>query len=114
MEDHYFGSIPSRVLAYMQDVEQRLFALGIPAGTPRHNEVAPGQFEIAPVYEDVNIATDHNMLTMEVMRRTARRHGYVCLLHEKPFAGVNGSGKHNNWSLCDSDGHNLLIPAKPR
>ena len=105
MEDHYFGSIPSRVLAYMQDVEQRLFALGIPAHT-RHNEVAPGQFEIAPVYEDVNIATDHNMLTMEVMRRTARRHGYVCLLHEKPFAGVNGSGKHNNWSLCDSDGLN--------
>ena len=76
----------------------------------RHNEVAPGQFEIAPVYEDVNIATDHNMLTMEVMRRTARRHGYVCLLHEKPFAGVNGSGKHNNWSLCDSDGHNPLNP----
>ncbi len=111
MEDHYFGSIPSRVLAYMQDVEQRLFALGIPAHT-RHNEVAPGQFEIAPVYEDVNIATDHNMLTMEVMRRTARRHGYVCLLHEKPFAGVNGSGKHNNWSLCDSDGHNLLNPGE--
>ena len=111
MEDHYFGSIPSRVLAYMQDVEQRLFALGIPAHT-RHNEVAPGQFELAPVYEDVNIATDHNMLTMEVMRRTARRHGYVCLLHEKPFAGVNGSGKHNNWSLCDSDGHNLLNPGE--
>ena len=99
----------SRVLAYMQDVEQRLFALGIPAHT---REVAPGQFEIAPVYEDVNIATDHNMLTMEVMRRTARRHGYVCLLHEKPFAGVNGSGKHNNWSLCDSDGHNLLNPGE--
>ena len=74
--------------------------------------MAPGQFEIAPVYEDVNIATDHNMLTMEVMRRTARRHGYVCLLHEKPFAGVNGSGKHNNWSLCDSDGHNLLNPGE--
>ena len=111
MEDHYFGSIPSRVLAYMQDVEQRLFALGIPAHT-RHNEVAPGQFEIAPVYEDVNIATDHNMLTMEVMRRTARRHGFACLLHEKPFAGVNGSGKHNNWSLCDSDGNNLLNPGK--
>ena len=111
MEDHYFGSIPSRVLAFMQDVEQRLFALGIPAHT-RHNEVAPGQFEIAPVYEDVNIATDHNMLTMEVMRRTARRHGFACLLHEKPFAGVNGSGKHNNWSLCDSDGNNLLNPGK--
>ena len=111
MEDHYFGSIPSRVLAYMQDVEQRLFALGIPAHT-RHNEVAPGQFEIAPVYEDVNIATDHNMLTMEVMRRTARRHGYVCLLHEKPFAGVNGSGKHNNWSLGTDTGVNLLGPGK--
>ncbi len=111
MEDHYFGSIPSRVLAFMQDVEQRLFALGIPAHT-RHNEVAPAQFEIAPIYEDVNTATDHNMLTMEVMRRTARRHGYACLLHEKPFAGVNGSGKHNNWSLCDSDGNNLLNPGK--
>ena len=111
MEDHYFGSIPARVLAFMQDVEQRLFALGIPAHT-RHNEVAPGQFEIAPVFEDVNIATDHNMLTMEVMRRTAKRHGFACLMHEKPFAGVNGSGKHNNWSLCDSDGHNLLDPGK--
>ena len=111
MEDHYFGSIPSRVLAYMQDVEQRLFALGIPAHT-RHNEVAPGQFEIAPVYEDVNIATDHNMLTMEVMRRTARRHGYVCLLHEKPFAGVNGSGKHDNWSLSTDSGENLFAPGK--
>ena len=110
MEDHYFGSIPSRVLAYMQDVEQRLFALGIPAHT-RHNEVAPGQFEIAPVYEDVNIATDHNMLTMEVMRRTARRHGYVCLLHEKPFEGVNGSGKHNNWSF-GTNKINLLNPGK--
>ena len=109
MEDHYFGSIPTRVLAFMQDLESRLFALGIPAHT-RHNEVAPGQFEIAPVYEDVNTATDHNMLTMEVMRRTAKRHGFACLLHEKPFAGVNGSGKHNNWSLSDSDGNNLLNP----
>ena len=111
LEDHYFGSIPSRVLAFMQDVERRLFALGIPAHT-RHNEVAPGQFEIAPVFEDVNIATDHNMLIMEVLRRTARRHGFACLLHEKPFAGVNGSGKHNNWSLCDSDGNNLLNPGE--
>lgn len=111
MEDHYFGSIPGRVLAFMQDVEQRLFALGIPAHT-RHNEVAPGQFEIAPMYENVNTATDHNMLIMEVLRRTARRHGFACLLHEKPFAGVNGSGKHNNWSLCDSDGHNLLNPGE--
>lgn len=109
MEDHYFGSIPSRVMAFMQDVEQRLFALGIPAHT-RHNEVAPGQFEVAPTYEDVNIATDHNMLIMEVMRRTAAEHGFACLLHEKPFAGVNGSGKHNNWSLCDSEGCNLLNP----
>lgn len=111
MEDHYFGSIPGRVLAFMQDVEQRLFALGIPAHT-RHNEVAPGQFEIAPMYENVNTATDHNMLIMEVLRRTARRHGFACLLHEKPFAGVNGSGKHNNWSLCDSDGQNLLNPGE--
>lgn len=109
MEDHYFGAIPSRVMAFMQDVESRLFALGIPART-RHNEVAPGQFEIAPLYEEANIATDHNMLTMNILRHTAAEHGFICLLHEKPFAGVNGSGKHNNWSLCDSDGNNLLNP----
>ncbi|MDR3319478.1 MAG: glutamine synthetase III [Desulfovibrio sp.] len=109
MEDHYFGAIPIRVMSFMQDVERELVALGIPAKT-RHNEVAPGQFEIAPVYEEANIACDHNMLCMNMMRHMAGRHGFVCLLHEKPFAGVNGSGKHNNWSLCDSGGANLLNP----
>ena len=109
MEDHYFGAIPGRVMSFMQDVENELLALGIPAKT-RHNEVAPGQFEIAPVYEEANIACDHNMLTMNMMRHMAGKHGFVCLLHEKPFAGVNGSGKHNNWSMCDSDGQNLLNP----
>ncbi|MDR2826318.1 MAG: glutamine synthetase type III, partial [Deltaproteobacteria bacterium] len=109
LEDHYFGSIGSRVLSFMAEVEKRMFSLGIPART-RHNEVAPAQFELAPMYERANLATDHNMLTMEVLRSTAERHGLVCLLHEKPFAGINGSGKHNNWSLCDSDGNNLLDP----
>lgn len=109
MEDHYFGAIPSRVMSFMQDLENELVKLGIPAKT-RHNEVAPGQFEIAPVYEDANNACDHNMLTMNMMRHLAPKHGFVCLLHEKPFAGVNGSGKHNNWSLCSSDGQNLLNP----
>ncbi len=109
MEDHYFGDIPGRVMAFMHDVEKRLFALGIPVKT-RHNEVAPGQFELAPLYEECNIATDHNMLTMNMLRHTAAEHGFVCLLPEKPFAGVNGSGKHNNWSLCDSEGSNLLNP----
>ena len=109
LEDQYFGSISPRVLAFMAEVEERLLALGIPART-RHNEVAPGQFELAPMFEAANLATDHNMLTMEVLRVTAERHGFTCLLHEKPFAGVNGSGKHNNWSLCDSDGNNLLDP----
>ena len=109
MEDHYFGAIPSRVMSFMQDVENALIALGIPAKT-RHNEVAPGQFELAPVYEEANIACDHNMLTMNLLRHIAPRHGFLCLLHEKPFAGINGSGKHNNWSLCDSDGQNLLNP----
>lgn len=109
LEDHYFGAIPSRVMAFMQEAEEQLFALGIPVLT-RHNEVAPGQFEIAPVYESANIATDHNMLIMEVLRTTAERHGFACLFHEKPFTGVNGSGKHNNWSLRDSNGHNLLEP----
>lgn len=109
MEDHYFGAIPGRVMSFMQDVEKELLALGIPAKT-RHNEVAPGQFELAPVYEEANIACDHNMLAMNMMRHLAGRHGFVCLLHEKPFAGVNGSGKHNNWSMGDSDGQNLLNP----
>ena len=109
MEDHYFGAIPARVMSFMQDVENALIALGIPAKT-RHNEVAPGQFELAPVYEEANIACDHNMLTMNLLRHIAPRHGFLCLLHEKPFAGINGSGKHNNWSLCDSEGQNLLNP----
>jgi glutamine synthetase len=109
LEDHYFGSISPRVLAFMAEVEERMIALGIPART-RHNEVAPGQYELAPMFEAANIATDHNMLTMEILRTTAEKHGFACLLHEKPFAGVNGSGKHNNWSLCDSDGNNLLDP----
>lgn len=109
LEDHYFGTINPRVLAFMAEVDERMLALGIPART-RHNEVAPGQFELAPMFEPANIATDHNMLTMEILRTTAVRHGFTCLLHEKPFAGINGSGKHNNWSLCDSEGNNLLDP----
>ena len=109
LDDHYFGSIPAKVLAYMADVEARLYALGIPAKT-RHNEVAPHQFELAPLFEGTNLACDHQMQTMSVLRRTAREHGMVCLLHEKPFAGVNGSGKHNNWSLVTDTGHNLLNP----
>jgi len=109
MGDHYYGSIRGRVLAFMMDVEKRLFRLGIPLQT-RHNEGAPAQFELAPLYEEANIATDHNMLIMETLRGVARDHGLVCLLHEKPFKGVNGSGKHNNWSLADSDGNNLLDP----
>ena len=109
MEDHYFGAIPARVMAFMEDLEHTLFRLGIPAQT-RHNEVAPAQFELAPMYEQVNIATDHNMLVMNLMRHIAPRHGFMCLLHEKPFEGVNGSGKHNNWSLADSEGNNLLRP----
>ena len=98
MEDHYFGSIPQRILNFMNDVEKELWRLGIPAKT-RHNEVAPAQFELAPMFEDVNLACDHNMQIMEVLRQVADRHGLVCLLHEKPFAGINGSGKHNNWSV---------------
>ncbi|MBQ9406514.1 MAG: glutamine synthetase III [Desulfovibrio sp.] len=109
MEDHYFGAIPERVMSFMQDVEIALLKLGIPAKT-RHNEVAPGQFELAPVFEDANMACDHNMLCMNMMRHLAPRHGFLCLLHEKPFVGVNGSGKHNNWSISDSEGNNLLNP----
>ncbi|WP_368506839.1 glutamine synthetase III [Victivallis sp. Marseille-Q1083] len=108
LEDHYFGSIKRRILNFMSEVEVELWKLGIPAKT-RHNEVAPAQFELAPMFEDVNLAVDHNMLVMEVLRQVADRHGLVCLLHEKPFAGINGSGKHNNWSL--SYGRiNLLNP----
>lgn len=109
MEDHYFGSINERVTAYMQDVNIELWKLGIPAKT-QHKEVAPGQYEIAPVFESTNIATDHNQLIMEILQKVADRHGLVCLLHEKPFAGVNGSGKHNNWSMSTDDGINLLDP----
>jgi glutamine synthetase len=108
MEDHYFGQIPERVLAFMMEVERELYRLGVPVKT-RHNEVAPGQFEMAPIYENANIAADHQQLLMMVLRRTAPNYGLVCLLHEKPFAGVNGSGKHVNWSLGTSD-QNLLEP----
>ena len=108
LEDHYFGSIRMRVLNFMTEVEEELWKLGIPAKT-RHNEVAPAQFELAPVFEELNLACDHNMLVMEILRQTAERHGLVCLLHEKPFAGVNGSGKHNNWSV-NYGGRNLLNP----
>ncbi len=110
LEDHYFGSIKPRVLAFMEDVEQELWRLGIPAKT-RHNETAPAQFELAPMFEELNLAVDHNMLVMETLRNVADRHGLVCLLHEKPFAGVNGSGKHNNWSVAYK-GRNLLDPGR--
>jgi glutamine synthetase len=109
LEDQYFGTIPERVLACMADCEAEMFKLGIPVKT-RHNEVAPSQYEIAPIFEDSNLATDHNQLTMDVMRRTAEKYGLVCLLHEKPFAGINGSGKHNNWSMATDLGENLLNP----
>ncbi len=111
LEDHYFGSIPERVFAFMQDFEQESYKLGIPLRT-RHNEVAPGQFECAPIFEECNIAVDHNSLLMDVMARVAKRHKLKVLLHEKPFAGVNGSGKHNNWSLATDTGVNLLAPGK--
>ncbi len=110
LEDHYFGSIKSRILSFMTEVEQELWKLGIPAKT-RHNEGAPAQFELAPIFENVNLAVDHNMLVMEVLRQVADRHSLVCLLHEKPFAGVNGSGKHNNWSVNYGD-LKLLKPGK--
>lgn len=109
LEDHYFGAIPSRVKKFMQEVEFELFKLGIPAKT-RHNEVAPSQFELAPIFEDVNVAADHNTLTMEVLKKVALKHNFVCLMHEKPFAGINGSGKHNNWSISNDKGENLLEP----
>ena len=109
LEDHYFGSIKERVLGFMQEVEVECFKVGIPAKT-RHNEVAPNQFEIAPIYEPANLASDHNQLLMELLKRVAEKHGLMCLLHEKPFAGVNGSGKHVNWSLATEEGQNLLEP----
>ena len=108
-DDHYFGAIPDRVQAFMHDVEQKLYKLGIPAKT-RHNEVAPGQFEIAPVYESANVASDHQQLIMTTLRHTAKSHGFICLLHEKPFAGINGSGKHVNWSIGNATQGNLLDP----
>lgn len=109
MEDHYFGSIPSKVLDFMEELEATLYERGIPAKT-RHNEVAPNQFEIAPLYEEANLSVDHNLQAMEIMRQVAHRQGLTILFHEKPFAGINGNGKHLNWSLMDSDGHNLLEP----
>jgi len=109
LDDHYFGSIPERILAYMLDVERELAKLGVPVKT-RHNEVAPNQYEIAPVFENSNVGSDHQHLTMQVMQNVARRYRLVCLLHEKPFAGVNGSGKHNNWSMGTDSGQNLLDP----
>lgn len=111
LEDHYFGTIKTRVQAYMKDLDEQLWKLGIYAKT-KHNEVAPAQHELAPIYGTTNIATDHNQLTMEIMKRTARKHGFKCLLHEKPFAGINGSGKHNNWSISTNKGVNLLDPGK--
>lgn len=111
LEDHYFGSIPERVYAFMQDFEQEAYKLGIPLRT-RHNEVAPGQFECAPIFEECNIAVDHNSLLMDIMSKVAKRHKLKALMHEKPFAGVNGSGKHNNWSLATDTGVNLLSPGK--
>ena len=111
LEDHYFGSIKTRVSAFMNELDEELWKLGVFAKT-KHNEVAPSQHELAPIFETSNIATDHNELTMEVMKKVAERHGLVCLLHEKPFAGVNGSGKHNNWSISTNTGENLLDPGK--
>jgi glutamine synthetase len=109
LDDHYFGSIPERVLAYMLESERELAKLGVPIKT-RHNEVAPGQYEVAPLFENSNVSADHQQITMQVLQNTARRYGLICLMHEKPFAGVNGSGKHNNWSMSTDTGHNLLEP----
>ena len=111
MEDHYFGSLKTRVSAYMNDLDEELWKLGIPAKT-KHNEVAPAQHELAPVYDTTNVAVDHNQLTMDIMKRVAEKHGLVCLLHEKPFEGINGSGKHNNWAMSTDTGINLLDPGK--
>jgi glutamine synthetase len=109
LDDHYFGSIPERILAYMLDTERELQKLGVPVKT-RHNEVAPNQYELAPIFENSNVGADHQQLTMQIMQNVARRYGLICLLHEKPFAGVNGSGKHNNWSMGTDAGENLLDP----
>jgi glutamine synthetase len=109
LDDHYFGAIPERVMAFMTEVERHLYELGVPV-KPRHNEVAPNQYEFAPIFESANVASDHQMLMMQMLRTVAERHGFVCLLHEKPFAGINGSGKHNNWSISTDTGVNLLDP----
>src|SRR5690606_27193367 len=109
LEDQYFAAIPERVLACMHEMEAELYRVGVPVKT-RHNEVAPSQYEIAPLFETANVATDHQMMTMEVLRRIPPKYGLACLMHEKPFAGVNGSGKHVNWSMCDDQGNNLLSP----
>ena len=111
MDDHYFGSIRPRIAAFMKDVNEELWKLGVPAKT-QHNEVAPAQHELAPIYETCNLALDHNHLVMEVLKKKANEHGLQCLLHEKPFDGVNGSGKHDNWSITTDDGINLLEPGK--
>ena len=111
MEDHYFGALKPRVAAYMHDLDEELWKLGIPAKT-KHNEVAPAQHELAPIFSTANVAVDHNQLTMEVMKKVADKHGLTCLLHEKPFEGINGSGKHNNWSISTNTGENLLDPGK--
>src|SRR4051812_36509738 len=109
LDEHYFGSIPERILAFMMESERELAKLGVPVKT-RHNEVAPNQYELAPIFENSNVSCDHQQLTMQLLQNIARRYGLVCLLHEKPFAGVNGSGKHNNWSMGTDTGHNLLEP----
>ena len=111
LEDHYFGSIPDRIYTYMRDFEAEAYKLGIPLRT-RHNEVAPGQFECAPIFEEVSVAVDHNTLLMDLMERVASRHQLKVLFHEKPFDGINGSGKHNNWSMSTDTGVNLLAPGK--
>ena len=111
MDDHYFGAIRERIAAYMKDVNKELWKLGVSAKT-QHNEVAPAQHELAPIYAECNVAVDHNQIIMETLKKVAGRHGLQCLLHEKPFAGVNGSGKHDNWSITTDDGINLLEPGK--
>lgn len=113
LEDHYYGSIRPRVIAFMSELDEELWKLGVLAKT-RHNEVAPAQHELAPVFTVVNVAADHNQLTMELMKKIADKHSLACLLHEKPFEGVNGSGKHDNWSFCTAEGKNLLDPGKNR
>ncbi len=109
LDDQYYGQLKPKIVEYMRDLDEELWKLGVNAKT-KHNEVAPAQHEMAPVYATANVATDHNQLTMEIMKKVADRHGLVCLLHEKPFEGVNGSGKHNNWSLSTKSGLNLLRP----